>query len=221
MSEATQGSTIYTGAHDALIVVDMQRDFCPGGSLAVPGGNEIVPVVNRIVPFFGRWIYTRDWHPANHVSFTTRPDHGEDAWPPHCVQGTPGANWCANLDMPMNAILVSKGDDPEREAHSGFQVDRLDLAEFLRLRRVERTFIVGLPTEYCVRQTALDARAAGFTVYLVEDAVRGLSPDGTIRALAEMEEAGVIRVRSEQLEDSGERPAAAYDEHGNPIHHED
>jgi nicotinamidase/pyrazinamidase len=217
----TGADAILTGARDALIVVDVQRDFCSGGSLPVPGGDEVIPVINRIIPFFGRWIYTRDWHPPDHVSFSDRPEYCDGSWPAHCVQGTPGATWCASLDMPMNAILVSKGDDPEHEAYSGFQVDRLDLAQFLQLRKVERVFITGLATEYCVRQTALDACSADFTVYLVEDAVRGISPEASARALEEMEAAGVIRVRSERLEDSGERPPAAYDEHGNPIEHDD
>ncbi len=211
--------TIFTGAHDALIVVDVQRDFCPGGSLGVRGGDEVIPVINRIVPMFGRWIYTRDWHPANHVSFSNHPEYHDGSWPPHAVQGTPGADWCPGLEMPMNAILVSKGDTPDKEAYSGFRVDRLDLANFLHLRRVDRIFITGLTTDYCVRQTALDARAAGFTVYLVEDAVRGVSPDTTAKALQELEDAGVLRVCSDQLEDSGERPAAAYDEFGNPMEH--
>jgi nicotinamidase/pyrazinamidase len=211
------GEPVLTGARDALIVVDVQRDFCPGGALPVAGGDEVIPVINNIVPMFGRWIYTRDWHPAGHVSFSTDPRFRDGSWPAHAVQGTPGAEWCSDLDMPMNAILVSKGDDPGREAYSGFQVDRLDLAEFLRLRKVERIFVTGLATDYCVRQTALDARAAGFTVYLVEDAVRGVAPETTAQALAEMEAAGVKRVLSAQLRDSGERPPAAYDEHGNPV----
>ena len=213
--------TVLVGARDALIVVDMQRDFCPGGSLAVPGATEIIPVINRIIPFFGRWLYTRDWHPADHVSFCDQPRFHDGSWPVHAVQGTPGADWCPGLDIPMNAILVSKGDDPQREAYSGFRVDRLDLAQFLRLRKVERVFITGLATDYCVRSTALDARAAGFTVYLVEDAVRGVAPESTARALTELEAAGVVRVTSEQLEDSGERPLPAYDENGNPIEHDD
>jgi len=210
-----------TGAHDALIVVDVQRDFCAGGALPVPGGDEVIPAINSIVPLFGRWIYTRDWHPADHVSFSEHPEYRDGSWPPHCVQGTPGSDWCKSLDMPMNAILVTKGDDPKQEAYSGFQVARLDLAAFLHGHDVERVFITGLATEYCVRQTALDARAAGFTVYLIEDAIRGISTEGAQRALADMEEAGVIRIRSEQLEDSGERPAPAYDEHGDPIDQDD
>ena len=218
---AAAGDTILTGAGDALLVVDVQRDFCPGGALPVPGGDEVVPVINRMVPMFGRWIYTRDWHPVDHISFSPHPRSEDGSWPAHCVQGTAGAMWCAGLDMPMNAILVSKGDDAGQECYSGFQVDRLDLATFLKLRKVERLFVTGLATEYCVRQTALDGCAAGFKVYLVEDAVRGISPEDAARALAEMEIAGVSRVVSDRLEDSGERPPAAYDEHGEPVEHHD
>jgi len=219
--EERREDTILLGAKDALLVVDVQRDFCPGGSLPVPGGDEIIPVINRIVPLFGRWVYTRDWHPANHVSFSSEPEFKNGSWPPHCVQGTPGADWCEGLEIPMNAILVSKGDDPAREAYSAFQNERLDLAEFLRAHQVERVFVVGLATEYCVRQTALDALAAGFKVYVVEDAVRGISSEGSAAALAELEKAGAVLIRSSQLEDSGERPAPAYDEHGNPLDHDD
>ena len=218
---AVAGTTIYTGARDVLMVVDVQRDFCAGGPLAVPGGDDVIPVINRLVPLFGRWIYTRDWHPGDHVSFSKQPEFRDGSWPPHAVQGTAGAAWCAGLEMPMNAILVSKGDDPDHEAYSAFQVKRLDLAEFLRLRKVERVFVTGLATDYCVRQTALDARAAGFTVFLVEDAVRGVAPDSTAAALADLEAAGVLRVRSQQIADSGERPPAAYDEHGDPVDRDD
>jgi nicotinamidase/pyrazinamidase len=118
--------------------------------------------------------------------------------------------------MPTNAILVSKGDDPDHEAYSAFQVKRFDLAEFLRLRKVERVFIAGLATDYCVLQTALDARAAGFAVFVVDDAVRGVAPDTTTAALADLEAAGVIRIRSEQIVDPRERPFPANDEYGNP-----
>jgi nicotinamidase/pyrazinamidase len=208
---------VLTGANDALVVVDVQRDFCPGGALGVPGGDEVIPVINRLLPMFGRWIYTRDWHPADHMSFSDDPEFREGSWPPHAVQGTPGAEWCQGLEMPMNAILVSKADDPRREAYSAFQVDRFDLASFLRHRKVERVFIAGLTADYCVRQTALDARAAGFTVYLVEDAVRGVAPETTATALADMEAAGIVRVKSDQLEDSGERPPIDYDEDGNLV----
>jgi nicotinamidase/pyrazinamidase len=212
---------VLTGVHDALFVIDVQRDFLPGGALAVPGGEEIIPVINRIVPYFGRWIYSRDWHPAGHVSFSLQPGFCDGSWPPHCVQGTPGAAWCTELEMPMNAILVSKGDDPDADVCSDFRVERLDLAEFLRHRKVERVFLTGLTTENCVRFTALDACASGFTVFLVEDAVRGLTPEGSAETLAELEAAGVARVHSRQLRDSGERPPAAYDDHGHPVEHDD
>lgn len=210
-----------TGPSDALIVVDVQSDFCPGGSLGVPGGDEVIPVINHLIPMFGRWIYTRDWHPKNHVSFSAHPRFRDLSWPAHAVQGTPGAEFCPGLDMPMNAILVSKGDDPQRETYSGFQVERLDLAAFLQARKVTRVFVTGLATDYCVRQTSLDALAAGFEVYLVEDAIRGVAEDTTAAALAELEGAGVCRVLSSQIEDSGEKPVAPYDEHGNPIDEDD
>jgi nicotinamidase-related amidase len=212
---------IRTGAHDVLMVVDVQRDFCAGGALAVTGGDEVIPVINRVIPMFGRWVYTRDWHPHNHISFSEHPEFRDGSWPPHAIQSTPGAAWCDGLEMPMNAILVSKGDDPNLEEYSGFPKKRLDLAEFLRLRKVERVFIAGLTADYCVRNTALDARAAGFTVFVIEDGVRGVAPETTAQAFADMEAAGVIRIRSEQIEDSGERPPAAYDEFGKPVAHDD
>ncbi len=218
-SGAPSAGRISVGARDAIIVVDVQRDFCPGGALAVPEGDEVIPVINRLLPLFGRWIYSRDWHPADHVSFAEQPSGQDGSWPAHAVQGTPGAEWCAGLDMPMNAILVSKADDPNVESYSAFQVPRFDLATFLRHRRVERVFVTGLATDYCVRQTALDACAAGFTVFLVKDAVRGVATDTTALALADMERAGVLVVESRMLEDSGERPHADFDEEGNPLDH--
>jgi nicotinamidase/pyrazinamidase len=213
------GVPVLTGAHDVFMVVDVQRDFCRGGALAVDDGDGVIPVINSLLPKFGRWVYTRDWHPHDHVSFSDHPEFRDGSWPPHAVQGTPGAAWCDGLEMPMNAILVSKGDDREVEEYSGFPTKRLDLAEFLRLRKVERVFIAGLATDYCVRRTALDARAAGFAVFVVEDAVRGVAPGTTAAAFSEMDAAGVVRILSGRIEDSGERPPAAYDEHGNPVDH--
>jgi nicotinamidase/pyrazinamidase len=201
------------------MVVDVQRDFCAGGALAVEAGDEVIPVINGLLPKFGRWVYTRDWHPHDHVSFSDHPESRDGSWPPHAVQGTSGAAWCDGLEMPTNAILVSKGDDPHLEEYSGFPAKRLDLAQFLRLRKVERVFIAGLTADYCVRRTALDARAAGFTVFVIEDAVRGVAPDTTAAAWSEMDAAGVVRIVSGQIEDSGERSPAAYGKHGNPGYH--
>ena len=214
------GPVVHTGAHDVLMVVDVQRDFCPGGALAVHGGEEVIPIINRLVPMFDRWVYTRDWHPHDHISFSEHPEFRDGSWPPHAVQGTSGAAWCDGLEMPMKAILVSKGDDPDQEAYSGFRVKRLDLAEFLRLRKVERVFIAGLTADYCVHDTALDARAAGFTVFVVEDAIRGVAPDTTAAALADLDAAGVIRIRSDHIGDPGEMPPAAYDGLSNSVRHD-
>jgi len=220
MSDVGSEDKIRVGAHDAIIVVDVQNDFCPGGALAVPEGDQVIPVINKLLPMFGRWIYSRDWHPADHISFSPDPEYRDMSWPPHAVQGTEGAQWCKGLDMPMNAILVSKADDPKVEVLSAFRVPKLDLAEFLRHRQVERVFITGLAEDYCVRDTALDAKKAGFAVYVIEDAVRGVAADTTARAIAEMQAAGVIFVQSTMLEDSGERPQAAFDADGNPLPHE-
>jgi len=194
------GPTLRTGAHDVFMVVDVQRDFCPGGALPAAHGDEVVPVINHLLPLFGRWVFTRDWHPHNHISFSDHPEFRDGSWPPHAVQGTPGAAWCDGLHVPAGAIIISKADDPGHEEYSGFPTRRFDLVEFLRLRRVERVFIAGLTTDYCVRSTALDARAAGFTVFLIDDGVRGVGPDTTAAAFADMDAAGVIRIRSDQIE---------------------
>ncbi|MCX8032678.1 MAG: nicotinamidase [Thermoleophilia bacterium] len=187
------------GSKDVLIVVDVQRDFCPGGSLPVPHGDQVVPVINQLAPLFKRWVYTRDWHPPNHISFSDTPEYKDGSWPRHCVQGTPGAAWHPDLEIPMNAILVSKGDNPGHEAYSAFQLENLDLAEFLRAHGVERVFVTGLAAEYCVKHTALDALAAGFAVYVISDAIRGITEESFRATLAELEQAGAVVVRSDQL----------------------
>jgi nicotinamidase/pyrazinamidase len=212
-----QQAPVVTGLSDVLIVVDVQNCFCPGGALEVPEGDQVIAIVNRLIPMFGRWIFTRDWHPANHCSFSAHPGFRDQSWPPHCVQNTEGALFCAGLEIPLNAILVSKGTDARHEAYSGFQAENFDLAAFLRGKKVERVFLTGLATDYCVRQTALDARQRGFDAFLVEDATRGVAPDTTARALADMEAAGVVRIRASQISDSGERPRPAYDDDGNPL----
>lgn len=175
---------------DALVLVDVQNDFLPGGALAVPDGDAVVPVLNRWieaacaagVPIFA----TRDWHPPNHVSFAAR----GGPWPPHCVQHTEGAAFHPALALPEDATVVSKADAPDREAYSGF--DGTDLAERLRSAGARRLFVGGLATDYCVRATALDARRAGFEVHLVPEGHRGIDPDSTRRALEEMAAEGVV-----------------------------
>lgn len=176
---------------DALIVVDVQNDFCPGGTLAVEGGDTVVPEINRLVPLFDHIVFTRDRHPADHLSFSDRPEYRDGSWPPHCVQGTEGAQFHPALKVPDGALIVSKGDDPDVEAYSGFQATSADLVAWLRERGVERVFVAGLATDYCVAATSLDARRAGFDVFVLEDAVRGVAPDTTRNALEELRWADV------------------------------
>ena len=177
-------------AGDALLLVDVQRDFCPGGALAVPGGDTIVPVLNRWiaaaeaagVPVFA----TRDWHPPDHVSFEAQ----GGPWPPHCVAGTEGAAFHPGLALPDDAVIVSKATEPEAEAYSGF--DGTDLAAALRELGVRRLWVGGLATDYCVRASALDAAEAGFEVALIPGGHRGIAENTSDEALRDMEAAGVL-----------------------------
>jgi nicotinamidase/pyrazinamidase len=184
---------------DALIVVDVQRDFLPGGALGVAGGDGVIPVFNRVLAQCVRWrlpIYaTRDWHPPDHCSFR----HRGGSWPPHCLAGSAGAEFAAGLQLPADVHVVSKATRPEADAYSGFQ--GTDLA--LRLRRdgCRRVVIGGLATEYCVRATALDALQLGFEVVVLEDAIRpvDVSPGDGARALAELMARGVQVSRADEL----------------------
>lgn len=180
---------------DALVLVDVQNDFCPGGSLPVPEGDRVVPVLNRYVARFtdaGAPVFaSRDWHPARTRHFQA--DGG--AWPPHCVQSTPGAAFHPGLAVPPGAIVVSKGMDPEEDAYSAFQGTDERGTPFdaaLRRRGVRRLFVGGLATDYCVKATVLDARRLGFEVLVLGDAVRAVEvkPGDGARALEEMRAAG-------------------------------
>ena len=174
----------------ALIVVDVQRDFCPGGALPVPEGDRVVPILNKYMEKFeeaGAPIYaTRDWHPPNHVSFKDR----GGIWPPHCVQNTEGAEFHPDLVLPKGTETISKAMDPEREAYSGF--DGTKLGEELKRRRIERVFAGGLATDYCVKNTVLDALKLGFETILLEDAVQGVDVKlgDSKRAVEEMVKSG-------------------------------
>ena len=185
---------------DALIVVDVQNDFCPGGPMAVPEGDAVVPVVNRLIDKFDHLVYSRDWHPSDHTSFSDDPEYRDGSWPPHCVQNSPGAEFHPNLRVPSDALVVDKATDPEVEAYSAF--GGTGLALDLKNSGVTRVFITGLATDYCVKSTALDAVDAGFEAVLIEDGVRGISEDTARDALAEMERAGVRRTSSQELKPS-------------------
>lgn len=166
---------------DALIVVDVQRDFCPGGALPVNDGDAIVSGINLVSPRFTQRIYTRDWHPANHCSFSESPGFVDRSWPAHCVAKTQGADFHPALIVPPDALVVSKGTDPLREAYSGF--DGTTLSDTLKARGVRRIFVCGLATDYCVKATALDAVKNGFETYLIEDLCRGVDiPQGSAKA---------------------------------------
>jgi nicotinamidase/pyrazinamidase len=180
---------------DALLIVDVQNDFCPGGNLAVTDGEQVIPVLNRLIAEFDRAglpvIATRDWHPRQTIHFNT---HGGQ-WPPHCVQGTTGAEFHRDLALGQSAIVVSKGAEESADSYSGFDaVDArgLRLADMLRAQGVKRILIGGLATDYCVKQTALDGVQQGFEVVVLEDAVRAvnLKPDDARQALEEMKRAG-------------------------------
>jgi nicotinamidase/pyrazinamidase len=183
----------------ALVVVDVQYDFCPGGALAVADGDAVVPVINRLVPGFAVVATTQDWHPPNHCSFADEPRFVDKSWPRHCVAETPGAALHARLELPDVRVTVRKGTDPEVEAYSGFQDTGLEQA--LRDREVSKIYVCGLATDYCVKATALDAAAAGFETFLVLDACRGVDvPEGSVEnAVEEMREAGVKTILSAEV----------------------
>jgi nicotinamidase/pyrazinamidase len=201
----------------ALIIVDVQNDFCPGGALAVRDGDQIVPVINRILPRFDLIVATRDWHPPHHGSFAAnhpgrKPgDMTELAglpqvlWPVHCVAGTPGADFHPALDRSRIAHVVHKGTDPAIDSYSGFfdngRRAATKLERILRDHHVDAVYVCGLATDYCVKATALDAVSHGFKTYLIEDASRGveLHPGDVRRAIDQMRANGVIVVQSHML----------------------
>jgi nicotinamidase/pyrazinamidase len=185
---------------DALLVVDVQNDFCPGGALAVDEGNHVVPIINRIMPLFQHVFFTRDWHPDDHCSFADPPDFTDGSWPEHCVANTPGAEFHGDLEVPSDAVIISKGADPNVEAYSAFS--GTDLLRQLRTRGVERIFISGLTIEYCVLQSSLDGQRYGFRVVVVENACRGVNfpPGSAARAMEQIKNAGIQVCWSKDLE---------------------
>ena len=177
---------------DALVIVDVQNDFLPGGTLAVPDGNDVVPPLNVAIRAFGEAglpiFATRDWHPSDHCSFIDR----GGIWPPHCVAETEGAAFARDLSLPESAVVVSKAVRPDRDAYSGFA--GTDLSERLSNQEVTRIFLGGLATDYCVLNTVLDALKEGFDVIVLDDAVRAVDVefgDGA-RAIERMRDAGAV-----------------------------
>lgn len=184
-----------TANRSALLIVDVQVDFCPGGALPAPQGATIVPALNRYIaqavenrmPIYA----SRDWHPP----ITTHFKAYGGVWPPHCVQGTAGARFHPDLHLPPDAIAITKGDVPDREGYSAFDGTTPDgqrLADHLRARQIDTLYVGGIATDYCVKESVLDARQHGFTVRVLPDAITGIDvqPGDAERALAEMRAAG-------------------------------
>ncbi len=175
-------------SQDALLVVDVQNDFCPGGALPIERGDDVVPVLNEWIDAAreaGTPIYaSRDWHPEDHISFESR----GGPWPRHCVQETDGAAFHPQLRLPDDAVIISKGQDVDRDAYSAF--DTTDLADRLREAGVKRLWVGGLAQDVCVRATVLDAVKAGFEVHLISSATRPVDPENGRKAIDEMQQAG-------------------------------
>lgn len=183
------------GEHDALIVVDVQNDFCAGGALAVPGAERIFDNLNRLLLRFQHVLATKDWHPANHSSFKAQ----GGPWPPHCVQDTPGAEFHPALDSPLIEKTIYKGADVAAPGYSGFEAT--DLAAELRRRGVNRVFTCGLATDYCVRETTLAALHEGFQAVAVTDAMSAVDvqPGDAQRALDAMSSAGAELATTDEV----------------------
>jgi nicotinamidase/pyrazinamidase len=190
----------------ALIIVDIQNDFVPGGALAVPGGDEIIPVVNELQKSFSLIVATQDWHPAHHKSFaSSHPGnkvfekislHGLDQvlWPDHCVQGTAGAELHKDLNLKRVEAIFRKGMDPDIDSYSGFYDNgyrkSTGLAGYLRERKVRKIYVAGLASDYCVFYTAKDAIKENFETFIIEDASRAINPDGFEKAKDEILSSG-------------------------------
>jgi nicotinamidase/pyrazinamidase len=189
---------------DALLVVDFQNDFTPGGALAVPEGDAIGGPIAALLDEFVLVVATRDWHPPDHGSFSGvevdpaawRGADPPSIWPVHCVQGTPGAELHPSLDRAKVDVVIDKGQGSNSQGYSGFQDTRL--GDLLRDRGVDRLFVTGLATDYCVKNTVLDALDLGFDVTVVEDAIRGVevNPGDSARAVEEMRKAGASFARA-------------------------
>jgi nicotinamidase/pyrazinamidase len=200
----------------ALLVIDVQNCFLPGGSLAVKDGDQVVAVINRIAKAFANVVMTQDWHTPGHISFAS--SHGgkkpfetvdlkygkQVLWPDHCVQGTDGAALSKDLAIPQAELIIRKGYHKDVDSYSAFtEADgktTTGLAAWLKARKLKRLFVAGLATDFCVAWTAIDARKAGFDTYVVEDACRGIDTQGSLaKAWADMAKAGVKRIQSADI----------------------
>ena len=204
---------IKPGPSSALIVVDVQNCFLPGGSLAVKDGDKVIAVINRIAKSFENVVMTQDWHTPHHVSFASSHDgkkpfemiklaYGNQVlWPDHCVQGTDGADIAKDISIPQAELIIRKGFHNDVDSYSAFleadKETRTGLAGYLKERRIDTVFVTGLATDFCVAWTAIDARHAGLNVYVVDDACRGIDINGSVaKAWDDMTKAGVKKIES-------------------------
>ncbi|MCU0091273.1 bifunctional nicotinamidase/pyrazinamidase [Pseudomonas koreensis] len=200
----------------ALLVIDVQNDFIPGGQLAVPEGDLIVPLINRLAGQFKQVVIAQDWHPAGHASFASshpgrqpydviQLPYGEQTlWPNHCIQGSRGAEFHSGLDLPQAQLVIRKGCNPDIDSYSAFlEADRVTttgLAGYLKERGVDTVYMVGLALDFCVMFSALDARAAGFNAFVVLDACRAIDLNGSLAtAIERMQVAGVGLIQSTEI----------------------
>jgi nicotinamidase/pyrazinamidase len=202
---------------DVLIVTDVQNDFCPGGALAVPRGDEVIAPIHRIVPRFEHIILTQDWHPANHTSFaTSHPGKNpydsielaygaQTLWPPHCVQGSQGAEFHPALNLPQAELILRKGFRPQVDSYSAFfendHETSTGLADYLKDYGLKRVFLAGLAYDYCVGYSALDARRLGLPAFVLRDACRAIDLNGSVDAIeAEFAKTGVAVMETTEFE---------------------
>lgn len=215
-SNAMGAGKITPDRSSVLLVIDVQNCFLPGGSLAVKDGDKVVPVINALAPRFAHVVMTQDWHTPGHVSFASshngrKPFETVDVaygkqvlWPDHCVQGTEGAGLSKDLAIPNAELILRKGYNKDVDSYSAFtEADgktTTGLTGYLKARKLQRVFVAGLATDFCVAWSAMDARKAGFETYVIEDACRGIDTQGSLaKAWAEMAKAGVRRIKSADL----------------------
>ncbi|WP_207420493.1 bifunctional nicotinamidase/pyrazinamidase [Desertivirga brevis] len=199
----------------ALLIIDVQNDFLPGGSLAVPSGNEIIPVINKIQEKFDLVLATQDWHPSSHKSFASNHDGrvafetvelkglNQVLWPDHCVQGSYGAELSSEIDWKRSEVVIRKGTDPEIDSYSGFydngHLKSTGLAGLLKDRKIKSIYVAGLAADYCVYFTALDAISAGFDTFFIEDATRAIDAKGVQEARKDLVVRGAKIITSDEL----------------------
>lgn len=200
-------------ASDALIVVDVQNDFCPNGALAVPQGDRIIPTINQLMPYFSHIVLTQDWHPKQHCSFAENHqnrqafdlielDYGMQVlWPTHCVQSSFGAALHADLNQDLAQLIIRKGYRPHLDSYSAFlEADRqtnTGLAAYLHSHAIQRVFFAGLATDFCVAWSAIDARQFGFDTFVIDDACAGIDLNGSLaQAWTAMTDVGVQKINS-------------------------